>query len=282
MVMYKQFGDGFQHESWIRSKTLEQLEIIHSHAHPDDLEDFFHEAQKFCLNGMDKPFWWDWLLAEPSQFFTPESLHHIHKEFWDHDVHPLLVIDTFMQSPCIDNKDLSHITATLDEFHANKHVIIIAGVHQGKGSKVINNWQIPKLELMQNIIPSICNSGVIAQWSADVTKHAHITKVKDPARSSNNHNYDLQICYYLDCADKCNQFDFATSLSDCSEDLGVVGEEIVEEDDKIDDDKIDDNENELPESHDLLDNAEDVDIMPCNTLGMFQSLTAAAAYVMTS
>ncbi|KAG1829835.1 hypothetical protein EV424DRAFT_1535542 [Suillus variegatus] len=40
---------------------------------------------------------------------------------------------------------------------------------------------------------------------------------------------------------------------------------------------------ELPESRDLSDNAnEDVDVMPCDTLGMFQSLTAAAAHVMTS
>ncbi|KAG2046446.1 hypothetical protein BDR06DRAFT_977478 [Suillus hirtellus] len=35
---------------------------------------------------------------------------------------------------------------------------------------------------------------------------------------------------------------------------------------------------ELPESHDLLNNAEDVDVMPRDTLGMFQSLTAAAAH----
>ncbi|KAG1893915.1 uncharacterized protein F5891DRAFT_1256836 [Suillus fuscotomentosus] len=39
---------------------------------------------------------------------------------------------------------------------------------------------------------------------------------------------------------------------------------------------------ELPESRDLSDNAEDVDVMPRDTLGMFQSLTAAAAHVMTS
>ncbi|KAG2047670.1 hypothetical protein BDR06DRAFT_896990 [Suillus hirtellus] len=85
MAMYKQFGDAFQHKPQTQSKTLKQLEIVCSHAHPDDLKDFFHEVQKFRLNGVDKPFWWDWLLAEPSQFFMPESLHHIHKEFWYHD-----------------------------------------------------------------------------------------------------------------------------------------------------------------------------------------------------
>ena len=40
---------------------------------------------------------------------------------------------------------------------------------------------------------------------------------------------------------------------------------------------------ELPESCDLSDNADnDVDVMPRDTLGMFQSLTAAAAHVMIS
>ncbi|KAG2125087.1 hypothetical protein DEU56DRAFT_744061 [Suillus clintonianus] len=288
--------------------------IVHSRAHPDDLEEFFREAQKFCLNGVDKPFWRDWPLAEPSRFFTPESLHHIHKKFWDHDaqwiirtvggseidfrflimqpttgyrhfhagisklkqvtgrchrdmqrsiiavsadaappgvvvaVHVLMHFNYLVQSPCIDDKDLSRITAALDEFHANKHAIIAAGVRRGKGGKVIDNWQIPKLELMQSIVPSIRNSGVIAQWSADVTEHAHITEVKDPARSSNNHNYDPQICRYLDRADKCNRFDLATSLLDHSEDLGVVGEEIAEEDDEIaeEDDEIDNDANGFP------------------------------------
>ncbi|KAG1723858.1 hypothetical protein EDB19DRAFT_1834448 [Suillus lakei] len=301
MAMYKQFGDTFQHEPQTRSKTLEQLEIVCSCTHPDDLEEFFREAQKFCLNGVDKPFWWDWLLVEPSWFFTPESLHHIHKKFWDHDaqwiiltvggsvdfrfsiiqpttgyrhfysgisklkqvtghchrdvqrsiiavsadaappgvivaVCALMHFNYLVQSPCIDDKDLGRIAAALDEFHANKQSIIAAGVCQGKGGKTIDNWQIPKLELMQSIVTSIRNSGVIAQWSADVTEHAHVTEVKDPARSSNNNNYDLQICHYLDRANKCNQFDLATSLLDHCDDPGVVGEESAEEDDKLDDD----------------------------------------------
>ncbi|KAG2096725.1 uncharacterized protein F5147DRAFT_778234 [Suillus discolor] len=282
MAMYKYFGDPFQHEPRTRSKTLVQLDKVRSRARPNDIEAFFCKAQKFRLNGIDKPFWSDWLLADLSRFLTPESLHHIHKQFWDHDVQwiilavggseidfQFLVIQPttgyrhfhgasadavpagvivavralmhfryLVQSLCIDDKDLGRITAALSEFHANKHVIIAAGLHQGKGGKVTDNWQIPKLELMQNIVPSIRNSGVIAQWSVDVTEHVHITVVKDPARSTNNNNYDPQICRYLDRADKCNRFELATSLLDHSqrEDPGVVGDEFVEEDDEIDDD----------------------------------------------
>ncbi|KAG2056116.1 hypothetical protein BDR06DRAFT_970252 [Suillus hirtellus] len=178
----------------------------------NDLEAFFCEVQKFCLNGMNEPFWWDWLLAELSWFFTPELLHHIHKEFWDHDVQWIILavekseID-FRFSIIQPTAGYQHFhTAALDEFHANKHTIIAAGVCQGKGGK----------------------------WSADVTEHEHITEVNDPTRSSNNNNYDPQICHYLDHADKCNQFDLTTSLLDHSEDSGVVGEEFAEDDDEID------------------------------------------------
>ncbi|KAG1838120.1 hypothetical protein C8R48DRAFT_551905, partial [Suillus tomentosus] len=62
-------------------------------------------------------------------------------------VRALMHFRYLVQSPSIDDRDLTRITATLDEFHANKHAIIAAGVRQGKGGKVIDNWHIPKLEL---------------------------------------------------------------------------------------------------------------------------------------
>ncbi|KAG2139639.1 uncharacterized protein EDB93DRAFT_1253055 [Suillus bovinus] len=119
-----------------------------------------------------------------------------------------------VQSPHIDDDNLAHISAALDEFHVNKHAIITAGVCHGKGNTTIDNWYIPKLKLMQNIVPSICSSGIIGQWSANATEHAHITEVKNPARSTNNNNYAPQICCYLDRADKCNRFDLAIDLLD--------------------------------------------------------------------
>ncbi|KAG2751368.1 hypothetical protein P692DRAFT_20872467 [Suillus brevipes Sb2] len=227
MAMYKQFGDYFRHKPQTKSTTLPQLTVVKSCADPNDVKAFFHEAQKFRLNGIEKLFWCDWVLVEPSHFFTPESLHHIHKQFYDHDAKWLIcavgernleaeashrVLSTGHQTyiiavsedavptgiltalPCIDEEDIKHISDSLAEFHANKDMIIAAGVRRGKGNRVINNWWIPKLELMQSIVTSIYNSGVIGQWSANVTEHAHITEVKDPTRSSNNNNYDPQIC----------------------------------------------------------------------------------------
>ena len=51
MAMYKQFGDSFRHEPRTGSTTLAQLHVVRSRADPQDIEVFFREAQKFCLNG---------------------------------------------------------------------------------------------------------------------------------------------------------------------------------------------------------------------------------------
>jgi len=50
------------------------------------------------------------------------------------------------------------------------------------------------------------------QWSADITEHAYITEIKDPARASNNQQYEAQICHYLDRMEKCRRFDLFTSI----------------------------------------------------------------------
>lgn len=85
MAMYKQFGDSFHHEPCTASTTLAQISVVRTRADPSDLQAFFCEAQKFHLNGVFEPFWRDWVLTDPSHFFTPETLHVLHKEFWDHN-----------------------------------------------------------------------------------------------------------------------------------------------------------------------------------------------------
>ncbi|KAG1800382.1 uncharacterized protein HD556DRAFT_1430435 [Suillus plorans] len=236
------------------------------------------KAQKFRLNGVNTPFWLDWPLSDPSHFLTPEFLHLIHREFYDHDakwlicavgdteidfrfsvlqvitgfrhfhggisklkqvtgraqrdiqrsivavsadavpstvmtaVRALMDFRYLIQSPVINDIQLTRISTALEEFHANKDAIIDGGFRRGQRGGVIENWYIPKLELMQSIVPSIRNTGVPLQWTADTTEHAHITEIKDPARSSNNNNYDPQICRHLDRTDKCRRFDLAMSL----------------------------------------------------------------------
>lgn len=288
MATYRQFGDNFQHEPRTASTTLAQLAEIESTVDPWDLIQYIREAMKFRLNGVHRPFWRNWAMGDPSNFLTPELLHHWIKCFWDHDakwckralgdaeidfrfsiLHPhtgyrhfgegysklkqvtgreqreiqrymvaviagavpkdfLIAIRSLMdfryrgQAPSIDDEACEKIQGALSEFHEHKGAILDAGVRVGKGNRPINNWHIPKLEFMQSVVPNIRANGVPMQWSADLTEHAHITEIKDPASFSNNQNYESQICRFLDRRDKSRQFGLATSLRDAELDFGGV------------------------------------------------------------
>ena len=110
--------------------------------------------------------------------------------------------------------DLELIDSALQEFHSHKHAILNTGLCRGTANKPINNWYIPKLELMQSVVLSIPRVSVTIQWSLDITEHAHVDQIKDPAHGSNNNNYDLQICQQLDRLEKCRSFNLAMSLKD--------------------------------------------------------------------
>ena len=91
LASHKSFGDHFRHPTRLGALTLAQIQHIAETIDPWDLASYAKEAQqRYRLNGVHLPFWRDWTLpdgsvAEPSQFLTPEPLHHWHKQFWDHD-----------------------------------------------------------------------------------------------------------------------------------------------------------------------------------------------------
>ncbi|KAG2051089.1 hypothetical protein BDR06DRAFT_1061819, partial [Suillus hirtellus] len=89
MASYLEFGDSFRHPERTRSVTLEQL--VNIKADPNNLKAFFEACTEYRLNSVHAPFWMYWPYADPSVFLMPESLHHWHKEFWDHDLHWCLV-----------------------------------------------------------------------------------------------------------------------------------------------------------------------------------------------
>ncbi|KAJ6556694.1 hypothetical protein B0H10DRAFT_2169607 [Mycena sp. CBHHK59/15] len=85
------------------------------------------------------------------------------------------------QAPEMDENTLSKMDEALKCFHDHKHAILKAGR--------INNWHIPKLEFMQSVVPNTKANGIPLQWTADVTEHAHITEVKDPADNNRREKY---------------------------------------------------------------------------------------------
>ena len=286
MADYCTFGEPTRHEPRTASTTLAQLAALAAQHDPLNLSTYLPAAKAICLNGVHLPFWRDWhlesstriLLSNPSEFLTPEPLHHWHKQFWDHDVKwairvvgadefdfrfatiqpvtgfkhfkdgvsklkqvtgrahrdveryivcviagkapPLFVIAIralmdfryLAQSRQLDDNQLAQITTSLQLFHDHKQSILDAGARVGKKNKPMNHFQIPKLEFMHGVVPSVAACGVVMQWSADTTEHAHITEIKVPGRSGNNQSYNPQICRWLDRSEKHRGFALALSI----------------------------------------------------------------------
>ncbi|KAG2746643.1 hypothetical protein P692DRAFT_201807031 [Suillus brevipes Sb2] len=109
-------------------------------------------------------------------------------------VHVLMDFRYLSQATTINETHCQKILGALKEFHEYKPDIIAAEC-----------IEVPRAN-------SICQVGSPLQWSADTTEHAHITLIKNPTDSSNNNNYDAQICQFLDRQDKCQNFQIATSI----------------------------------------------------------------------
>ncbi|KAG1813635.1 uncharacterized protein BJ212DRAFT_1447829 [Suillus subaureus] len=249
MVSYLEFGNNFHHPECTHSITLNQLANIQ--VDPNDLEGYFDACTAYYLNGVDKPFWQDWSSACPSVFLIPEALHHWHKELFDHDCQWCIVavgvqeldfqfsilqsitgyhhysgrISQLKQVMGRVHHNIQHyivgltvgaapssINKSLLTFHTNKDAIMTLGTQMGM-KKPIDNWFfIPKLELMQSITASTCKVWALIQRSANATEHTHVSKIKDPARRTNNNDYDPQICHHLDQQKKLQQFAIAMTL----------------------------------------------------------------------
>ena len=319
MADYRNFGDPTRQEPRTAYTTLTQLATLASQFNPLDLLTYIPATKAIRLNGVHLPFWRDWflqsppgsppgtLIAEPSQFLTPEPLHHWHKQFWDHDVkwsirvlgadkldfrystiQPMVGFKHFKdgisslkqvtgrahrdverylvgiiagkappsfviairalmdfrylaQARQLDNTLLPHIASSLQLFHTYKQSILDHHARVGKGNKPMDHFQIPKLELMHSVVPSITSSGAVIQWSADTTEQAHITEVKVPGRSGNNQSYNPQICRWLDRSEKRRNFSLALSIqhsqqNENSEDPDLPDQDLV--------DDVDDNQGE--------------------------------------
>jgi hypothetical protein len=126
------------------------------------------------------------------------------------------------QAPSFTEGAVAKLDRALKGFHTQKKAVIDSGARRGKSGED-KPWAIPKLELLQGVVPSIRSHGSIMQWSADPTERAHIDYVKVPGRAGNNHDYDEQVCRYLDRQEKCEKFALAMNVKS--------GEGLDEEDD---------------------------------------------------
>ncbi|KAJ3515808.1 hypothetical protein NLJ89_g1535 [Agrocybe chaxingu] len=212
LASFPQFGDPFRHPSRTASITLDTIEQLETFVDPWDLSAYERESLKVRLNGIHRPFWRDWPLSEPSTFLT-----------------------------IINNDTCDRIQEALQIFHSHKQAILDAEARQGKNGP-IENWHIPKLEFLQSVVPNIQANGAAIQWSADMTEHAHIGVIKEPARSGNNQAYEPQICRFLDRLNKLDIFDLATAILEAGINFGKGSrdrllDEMDDESEQSDDDE---------------------------------------------
>ncbi|KAF8414372.1 hypothetical protein L210DRAFT_3730324 [Boletus edulis BED1] len=178
LAKYDQFGNLNPCQRRTGDYTLTQLQSIK--VDPDNVEEYFAECEQYRLNGVSHPFFW---------------------------TGPFL-------APVISSITRDKIATALTDFHQYKHAILEQGLCCGPTTDApLDHFNIPKMEFMRHVVPSINNTGNIIQWSADTTEHAHIEVIKDPAAMTNNTNYDSQICQTLDRDEKCRLFNTTITLS---------------------------------------------------------------------
>ena len=127
-------------------------------------------------------------------------------------VHALLNFHYLVQMPQFDDNTLAKVEVALHAFHDNKLAITTASGRQGS-NRPLEHWEIPKLELLQHVVSSICASGPIMQWMANITEHVHVTEIKQPAHAGNNQDYHTQIVRHLNRREKYFQFDITTCFA---------------------------------------------------------------------
>ncbi|KAJ7821497.1 hypothetical protein B0H13DRAFT_2241738 [Mycena leptocephala] len=216
--------DAHRHPSRTRDHTIAQLRRLEKTTDPWDLRPYIKKAKLHRLNGVHRPFWRDWPLAEPSAFLTPEMLHHWFKFFFDHVVKWCIAalgaaeID-FRFSILRPHTGMRHFKEGISKAkqvtgreHRDMMRYIVpviadaAGVSKGflKAIAMIVTFfyhgQAPAidedvLDKMENAL-SCFHQNKQAILKAGVRKgkkeHAHISEVKDPASNSNNQNYESQ------------------------------------------------------------------------------------------
>ncbi|KAJ3818244.1 hypothetical protein F5880DRAFT_1491700 [Lentinula raphanica] len=128
------------------------------------------------------------------------------------------------QAPRFNDTTAMRVQRALSEFHEVKDEVLKLGGRLNSKGEPLENWEIPKLEFMQSVFPSIKSSGPIIQWDANKTERAHITTVKVPARSGNGREYETQICWELDLQLRMRHFDLMTSMKDANVDFRIIND----------------------------------------------------------
>ncbi|KAI6154263.1 hypothetical protein BKA82DRAFT_4327700 [Pisolithus tinctorius] len=127
-------------------------------------------------------------------------------------VHSMVEFIYRAQQPIHTDSSIASMTAALQAFHATKHAIL-------DGS--MDNFNIPKLELMHTFACHIKENGALIQYTADVTEWLLITHCKTPFEQTNqwSNTFIDQVVELLNHEETIQSFDLYILL--CSSDLAL-------------------------------------------------------------
>ncbi|KAG1862924.1 hypothetical protein C8R48DRAFT_603235 [Suillus tomentosus] len=125
------------------------------------------------------------------------------------------------QAPTFTDSSINSMSDSLSEFHTYKHFILEAQARTGT-SGPIAHFRIPKLELFNSFARSICKSGAIIQYSADVSERLLITHCKTPFQRTSHQRatFTQQVVNIIHRQDVMRQFDFYALL--CQQGISLV------------------------------------------------------------
>jgi hypothetical protein len=106
----------------------------------------------------------------------------------------------------VTQPDLQLILDLLGKFHELKPIV------HANGYREVEGWAIPKLELQQNIVPSIIAHGTLLGLSTDLSEHEHIENVKNTYAFTNKKDYQHQMVRSLTRLEQMRHFDKATAM----------------------------------------------------------------------
>jgi len=128
-----------------------------------------------------------------------------------HAIHGIVDFLYRAQAPTFTPSSIHAMEESLQEFHLHKSAVSRAGVWRGK-SKEIAHFKIPKLELLQSFSHSICNSGSLIAYTADVSERLLISHCKDPFTRTNHQRSGFTDVRLLDCEESIRRFDLYSLL----------------------------------------------------------------------
>ncbi|KAG2338226.1 hypothetical protein BDR05DRAFT_952051 [Suillus weaverae] len=209
MAFYLQFSNSFRHPTHTCSIILDQLNNIT--IDPNELEVYFNACTEYWLNAVvgAQELDFKFSILQPIMGYhhfaggiskLKQVTGRVHCDIQCYIVGlisgvapcqfviaicALMDVQYLAQCPAPIDDFLACIDQSLLTFHENKDVIMALGVQMGT-KKPIDNWFIPKLELLRVSLP--VHAKLVLSFS----------EIKEPARHTNNNDYDPQICWHLD------------------------------------------------------------------------------------